>query len=279
MSEYKSKLLGNIETIMVSTDGSGYVDGAIQEAIFFAQACGAKLIVLHVVQIDSSSDSAVATTSNVTAERLEAKPQIDEIEKMAADNDINCETVIVESYKPEKTIVDKAREKNVDVIIMGRHGKRGLLKLLVGSMTSKVIGNGFPKVLVVPKDCSITGETILLATDGSPASEQAAAETLSLGHNCSAIKKIISVSVADSDDNLAKAQKNVKFVSNQCTDVECEDLATVGKPAKVILATAEERKADMIIMGGFGEGLSKKIMGHATEKVIGKANCAVLVVQ
>jgi nucleotide-binding universal stress UspA family protein len=279
MSNYKSKLLGQVETIMISTDGSKYSEGAVQEAIFFAQACGAKLIVLHAVQLDDSSESAMVASSGGTAGVIDIRPHIEEIEKMASDNEINCETVVVETYQVDKAIVETAREKNVDVVIMGRHGKRGLLKLLVGSMTSRVIGYGFPKVLVVPKDCTITGETILLATDGSSHSQKAADETMSLGENCSSVKNIITVSVAESEETLVKAQEIVKRVNKNCKDAECDGLAVVGRPAKIIIETSRGRKADMIIMGGFGEGLSKKIMGHATEKVIGNADCAVLVVQ
>jgi nucleotide-binding universal stress UspA family protein len=73
------------------------------------------------------------------------------IEKMAKDYDIDCSIVVVESYQPDKTIIDEAWKQKADVIIMGRHGKRGLFKLLVGSMTSRIIGYGFPKVLIVPK--------------------------------------------------------------------------------------------------------------------------------
>ncbi|MCI5132967.1 MAG: universal stress protein [Candidatus Electrothrix sp. EH2] len=35
----------------------------------------------------------------------------------------------------------------------------------------------------------------------------------------------------------------------------------------------------MILMGGHGKGLTKLLMGHVTEKVIGKAHCAVLVIE
>jgi nucleotide-binding universal stress UspA family protein len=54
----------------------------------------------------------------------------------------------------------------------------------------------------------------------------------------------------------------------------------MGKHApEVIAAAAQERNVDMILIGGHGKGLSKLLMGHVTEKVIGKTQCAVLVVE
>ncbi|MCW5208418.1 universal stress protein, partial [Desulfobulbus sp. US2] len=41
----------------------------------------------------------------------------------------------------------------------------------------------------------------------------------------------------------------------------------------------EEKQADMILIGGHGKGLTKLLMGHVTEKVIGRAHCAVLVIE
>jgi nucleotide-binding universal stress UspA family protein len=62
-------------------------------------------------------------------------------------------------------------------------------------------------------------------------------------------------------------------------DIECVSNALVGSPAEVITTVAQEKNVDLILMGGHGKGLSKLLMGHVTEKVIGRAHCAVLVVE
>ncbi|MCI5167581.1 MAG: universal stress protein, partial [Candidatus Electrothrix sp. GM3_4] len=58
------------EVIALATDGSSYTDGAVQETIFLAQACGAKIIVLHVIPIDS--ETATGAHASSAATRLEA---------------------------------------------------------------------------------------------------------------------------------------------------------------------------------------------------------------
>ena len=280
MGETSGRLIGNAEVVALATDGSSCTDGAVQEAIFLAQTCGAKLAVLHVIPIDS--ESAMGAQAFSEAMRDEVDSYLEKIRKMAKDADVPCEVLIEESYQPDKTIVELARKNQADILIMGRHGRTGLLKLLVGSMTAKVIGHRFAKVLVVPSDFSLGGERILVAVDGSQASDKAAEEAVGMGIHCSYLKEAYVVSVSASEDDLAHAQALTDAVCLQGRDkaphVTFHSLALLGKHApEIIAATAQEKNVDMILVGGYGKGLTKLLMGHVTEKVIGKAHCAVLV--
>jgi len=283
MTENSTNPMGRIKTIALAIDGSDYTDGAVQEAIFFAQACGAKIVVLHIIgikaDIASQATAAYATTSTI---RNETQEYIDNVEKMATDNGLECEVVIEESYQPDKTIIELARQHKADVIILGRHGKRGLLKLLVGSMTSKIIGHGFPRIQMVPQKATIAGERILLATDGSEFSQLAVEEAVSMAENCSTLKEIYVLAVAVRDADLASfrqlAEDTCAKLKEQMSAV-CVPSALVGRPSEVITTIAQEKDVDLILMGGHGKGLSKLLMGHVTEKVIGRSHCAVLVVE
>lgn len=280
MGETSGRLIGNAEVVALATDGSSCTDGAVQEAIFLAQTCGAKLAVLHVIPIDS--ESAMGAQAFSEAMRDEVDSYLEKIRKMAKDADVPCEVLIEESCQPDKTIVELARKNQADILIMGRHGRTGLLKLLVGSMTAKVIGHRFAKVLVVPSDFSLGGERILVAVDGSQASDKAAEEAVGMGVHCSFLKEVYVVSVSASEDDLAHAQTLTDAVCLQGRDkaphVTFHSLALLGKHApEIIAATAQEKNVDMILVGGYGKGLTKLLMGHVTEKVIGKAHCAVLV--
>ncbi len=284
MTENSTHPMGKIKTIALATDGSDYSDGAVQEALFFAQACGAKLVVLNVIGIDTELASQATGAYAVAATmRGETQEYIGNVKKMAVDMGIECEVVVEESYQPDKAIVELARQHKADVIVMGRHGKKGLLKLLVGSMTSKIIGHGFPRVQVVPRKATIAGEKILLATDGSEFSQMAVDEAISMGGNCPTLKEIYILSVAAKDADLDQAKKRADDacaeMKGKIGNVQCESMGLVGRAADVITTIAQEKDVDLILMGGHGKGLSKLLMGHVTEKVIGRAHCAVLVVE
>lgn len=278
----KTRVINKSKVVALATDGSSYTDGAVQETIFLAQACNAKIVVFNVIPIDSAS--ATAVHSSAAAMRRETKEYTDNIKKLASDQDLSCEVFIEESYQPDKTIVELAYKHKADILIMGRHGKQGLLKLLVGSMTSKVIGHGFPKVLVVPKDFIIKGDKVLLAVDGSQASEAALDEIIGMGIHCTNLKEVYAVSVTPTESGLEEAQALVEAVctkgQEQEMSVKFHPISLVGKPAADIIARiAAEKEVDMILIGGHGKGLGKLLMGHVTEKVIGKAHCAVLVIE
>lgn len=281
MTEHQDRMLGETKTVMLATDGSVFNEGAVNEAILFCQTCEARLILLHVIGIDAE----VATYAHATAaeDRREAKEYMAKLEQKAADNNVECTSIIEESYQPDKSIVELAHQHDVDVIVMGRHGKKGLTQLLVGNMTSKIIGHGFPRVLVVPHGSSISGENILLATDGSVYSEQATDEALNMGLHCPLAKRFYVISVASKDKQLEEARERAENVCERAKEMgvkaKCIPLSATGRPVEIISATAQANEIDLIFIGGHGRGLSKLLMGHVAEKVIGRANCAVLVVE
>jgi nucleotide-binding universal stress UspA family protein len=281
MNRFSTSLLGEAKTLLLATDGSIFSDGALQESIFFGQACGARLIALHVVKIDV--ESLKSANAKVTRAQQEIAPYMEEIRKMARDSGVECETVVVGSSVPEHAIVEQARMREADVIIMGRHGRAGRLYLMVGSMTSKVIGLGFPMVLMLPKDFTMTGSHVLVAVDDSPNSRLAVEEALSLGICCVTLERLTFVAVARRESGLPEAEKMVEDICARGREkwprIHFEAVAGVGHASNIIVRAAEERKVDMIMIGGMVSGpLPKMFGGRVTKEVCGWAHCAVLVV-
>ena len=281
MNRFSTSLLGEAKTLLLATDGSHFSDGALQEAIFFSQACAARLIALYVVKIDV--ESLKSANSKVTRKQQEIAPYFEDIRKMARDSGVECETVVVGSSVPEHAIVEQARMRNADVILMGRHGRAGRLYLLVGSMTAKVIGLGFPMVLMVPKDFTMTGTHVLVAVDDSPNSRLAVEEALSLGMCCVTLERLTFVAVARRESGLPGARKMVEDICarghEKWPHIRFEAVAGVGHPSNIIVRAAEERAVDMIMIGGMVSGpLPKMFGGRVTKEVCGWAHCAVLVV-
>lgn len=275
-------LFGEAKILLLATDGSSFSDGAIQEAIFICQARNARLIVLHVVSIDA--ESVRAAHSLLIQRQQEIEPHLTQLRKMADDSGITIEVLFISTSDPAKAIVEQARLHHADVIIMGRHGKAARMSLLVGNMTAKVISQGFPQVLVVPKDFVISGTHVLLAVDNSPNSTMAARELLSIGQRCHTLQRVTVMSVVKHPADLPQAQKLVNDVCQRTREsglkASCEPLALVGNIVDSIVQFADNEKVDMILVGGRGRknSMAKMLMGHVTENVIGRAPCAVLVV-
>jgi nucleotide-binding universal stress UspA family protein len=118
MIERHANLMGKLTTIALATDGSSWSDGAIKEAIFFSHNCGAKLVVINIIAVDSEPESGVASHSSYSVQHNEAIKFI-EIKKQATENGIPCEIVIEKSYQPDKSIVEIADKYQAYLIING----------------------------------------------------------------------------------------------------------------------------------------------------------------
>ncbi|MDO5674433.1 MAG: universal stress protein [bacterium] len=274
-------LLGQVKTLLLATDGSQFSEGAMQEAFFFSQTCLAKLIVLHVVPAKSESLQAANFALRQGQEAL--SPYFDHIRTMAQASSADLEVVVVSSGSPAKTVVEQARLRQADMILMGRHGKAGHLSRLVGKMTSEVITQGFPQVLVVPSEAGLTGAHVLVAVNDSPNSRQAVQIAIRLSRQSKTFQQMTILSVLHKEEEREETEGLVRSFCEQARTegqiTACEPLVVAGEIAQTIVATAKERQADMVVLGGSGKtSLSKLLLGHVTENVIGRAHCAVLVV-
>ena len=265
------------ERILLATDGSAYSEGAIREAIGFAKICSSKLYVMTVVEVVTDGETPTRQIEEVV--EGEAQKHLDAVKSQALKDGVACETFI--SFgDPHQNIVDEAAEKRVDMIIIGRRGRTGLAKILMGNVAAKVIGHAPCKVLVVPKAARIGYKTILVATDGSAHSTAAVSEAIGIAKRCGS--SIIAVSSMRDENEQEEAKANVNkvvFLAKK-EGVTVEALTPVGCSYDVIVETAGGRGVDLIVLGTYGKtGLRKIFMGSSTEKVIGNAGCAVLVVK
>ncbi len=273
--------MGTLKNILLATDGSEYSEGAIKEAIYLAKSCIEKLSVIYVLKVNPELE----TEGQRIVEKMEiaAKDHLDRIRKMAARDNVECEVIVRRTDKPYKAIVEEAGKRNADVIVMGRRGRTGLKKVLMGSVTAKVIGYSPCKVLVVPKDSEIKVDNIMVATDGSKYCEAAEREAIGMSKRCyPKVKKTFAISVAPTDSDLPRVRANVERVKEMAKEqgVEIETLAMVGRRYEMILKTAREKNADIIIMGTYGRtGIEKLLMGSVSERVVGLSQCPVLVVK
>jgi nucleotide-binding universal stress UspA family protein len=201
-------------------------------------------------------------------------------EKASQEGLFSCQTALHYAEEPCQCIVDEAEEKKVDMVILGRRGRRGLMKVLMGEVAARVVSHAPCKVLVVPRAARIEGRNILVATDGSEHSIAAASEAIGIAKRCGGT--VHALSSAHSEAELKEARVHVQKVADMAhkEGVPVETVTPIGKAHEAIVETAGGRAVDLIVMGTYGKaGLRKLLMGSSTEKVIGHASCAVLVVK
>ena len=266
------------EKLLLSTDGSEFSEGAIREAINFAKRCSSKLYAVTVVQTNPEYET--IATNLFEKEELRAKEHLSSIKERALSEGLECETIVCHGDEPYKCIAGEAAQKQVDMIVIGRRGAKGLKKLLIGEVAAKVIGETPCNVLVIPRAAHITYRNILVATDGSEQSNAAVSDAIGIAKRCGS--SIIALSSIHSESEREKSQANVNKVVElaQKESIPVEALTPMGRSYNAIVETAGGRGVDLIIVGTPGKtGLKRVLTGSVTEKVIGHADCAVLVVK
>ena len=211
---------------------------------------------------------------NAVQERLEIQ------RAEAAEQGVTLEIRTRTGSSAYEGIMEEAAELQPDLIIMGRHGYTGLTRLLMGSTTARVIGHSPCHVLVVPQGDSLNFQRLLVACDGSPFSEAAWAEALSLAKTMGST--LTAVSVAADDREIPAATRVVKALEQAAATqgLTLDTMIPLGRPDEAIVNAALFKEASLIIVGSHGRtGLKRLLMGSVAERVIGHAQGPVLVVK
>jgi nucleotide-binding universal stress UspA family protein len=235
----------------------------------------------------------VEKTGKAVREHLES------VQARAKKEGVDCGIIAYEGEDSYKYIADEATKSKATMIVMGRRGRKGLKRLVMGSTTAWVIGHAPCSVLVVPRAAQVEFKNVLVATDGSRYSIAAASEAIGIaklnGSKLTVIAVVPSEFMPPTDIELAmseremiaekemrEAEKNAKAVKEaaQKEGVAVQAFVLSGKPSDAIIETAKEKNADLIVLGSHGRtGIEKLLMGSVAERVIVLANSAVLVVK
>ena len=145
--------------ILLSTDGSEVARHGVKHGIGLAKALNAKATVICVTEplpIDYGSGHAAGwIPSQDEIDRFDAACKqragkaLDEARAMAEQIGLSAELLHIPNAHPATAIIETAKLRGCDLIVMGSHGRRGLKRLLLGSQTSEVLADGSVPVLVV----------------------------------------------------------------------------------------------------------------------------------
>lgn len=279
MSAFKACPVLKMEKLLLASDRSEFSEGAIREAIKLAKTCSSKL---YIISVAETPDIRAYNYPMAAFEKLEivTRQHLESLKESAEKEGIICEIIERRGTETYKYIVDEAAKNNVEMIIIGRRGRTGITRLMMGSVTAKVIGHSPCKVMVVPRFARISFEKILVPTDGSIFSDLASREAISIAKNVRS--SLIVLSVATKDENLPVAEASVGMVKEAAEKegIKVEALTLIGNPHEVIVDTADKKKAGFIVIGSHGRsGIDRLLMGSVTERLIGHAGCPVLVVR
>jgi nucleotide-binding universal stress UspA family protein len=266
--------------ILLAIEGSEFDVGAERVGIALAAACGAPL--LAVLPLVSNPEIEVVAPLLEEKAEAEAADKLERLRRSAASQGVELRGTVRLGETPYKEIVDEATERQADLIVLRRRGKRGYLaNLLIGEMVHTVTGHASCDVLIVPRAAGMWSRGIVLATDGSLHSDRAATVAAALAARHRLPLTVVSAAEDPRTDGPAahaNAERALTLVRN--AGVEASARVENGKPFETILKAAEESGADLIVVGRRGINRAERVLiGSTSERVAGNANCPVLIVQ
>lgn len=137
------------DSILVPTDGSDGAQKAFEHALELAEVYNSEIHLLYVVEPVHTAD--VGTEQVLDAMRAEGERLLEEVADQGKSAGIDAVTE-VRVGNPHREILEYTEEKEMDLIVMGTHGRTGLSRYLLGSVTEKVVRASETPVLTIRRD-------------------------------------------------------------------------------------------------------------------------------
>ncbi len=293
-----------IKLILCPVDFSEFSVRAYQHAQSLAEHYRAKLVAQHIVELSRYPYADYAASAGDYAQFCRSlgeggKEQLREFVKKHARGEIQPELVVHEGVAPD-CILSLAQARKADLIVIGTHGRRGYDRLVLGSVTNRVMRKTPCPVLAVckaPQDSvsadMAAGEPrrhrltrVLFCTDFSENSERALSYAISATEEYDAELTLLHVledgpSAGKTEEVIAKAAEQLdKMIPQEARKtLKIKTVVRVGKPYQQIIQLAQETRADMVAMGVRGRGaLDMAVFGSTTYRVLQLGPCPVLAV-
>lgn len=283
------------ERILLPVDGSEHAAEIVHHAAELAQWTDATIDVLFVA--DTTRDSVTVVETNVVDALVqEGEEIVADVVSTLESLGVDYGTDVVQG-NPAPTIVDYAERYDYDLIVLPTHGRTGLSRYLLGSVTEKVVRLSDVPVLTAqmrPDERLIFPyENVLIPTDGSTGSKAAATHGLALAETLDATVHVLSVvddsslgldvrSVLSEAELERPAFDAVEDVVTKANEYELVDIQThveYGSPAEAIREHIETNDIHAVVMGTSGRrGADRILLGSVAEKTIRSAPVPVITV-
>ncbi|WP_101297874.1 universal stress protein [Halegenticoccus soli] len=136
------------DTILLPTDGSDGSRAAADHAFDLARRYDASVHVLYVADTTRDSVTTIGVDDVIDALEEEGERAVKDLARDSAPIGVETETAVVQG-RPHAAILDYAEDVEADLVVMGTHGRQGLDRLLLGSVTERVVRTSPVPVLAV----------------------------------------------------------------------------------------------------------------------------------
>lgn len=285
--------MSTLSRILVPTDFSPACERALAQAAAIATRTGAELHVLHVQVLHRNRYGWAALPNIEAVEKIIADQSRLDLERSVENIKAPVVHELIRDINAAPAIVGYAEAHNIDLIVMGTHARKGLVRMFIGSVANEVLRDSPVSVLAVGPEHIIPADLyrrVLAPIDFSESATAALqqASAIARQHEAELIAlHVVEPRIQTPYDGAGGSPEELREFALKSLD---ELLATaklpkppqqrlveLGPPDEQIVSYAREHSVDLIVMGTVGlSGLSRLLLGSITERVLRNAPCAVL---
>lgn len=263
--------------LLLATEHTEFDAGAESVAISMAQRC--QLPLATVLPLVSNPEyEAMAPEIALRAEQ-DAAAKIAEIRANAQAKGVSIDLRVRRGEEPYREIVEEARARNSELIILRRRGKRGFLaNLLVGEMVSKVLAHAPCHVLFASRESHMWRQAVLVAAEPGAQGLRLVKTAAAVAAECG-----LPLHLAYVTSGNASAPDTQSFLADataaaQQLGIRLQIDLRNGKAFTEILAAAAAHQADLLVIGSRNDSrIGRAMIGGVAQKVIGLSDKPVLV--
>ncbi|HMB94381.1 MAG TPA: universal stress protein [Rhodothermales bacterium] len=288
----------NIKHILLARDASPSAEAALPFALTLAERTGAQLHVVFAEVLHGASFDPEG--SPASAEKVMRTQTEQALEAHGSDaSAIDIAYAVVRGMAAAPALLDYAEDHDIDLIVMGTHGRRGVRRFLMGSVAQEIVRlSACPVLTVHQSERQEYFDSILVPIDFSEHARKALQHARALGNLLGARLDLLHVvednihpafygptvqSIYDIDPDLdEKALAHLKtfYEQTEGPDTEVTFAIRTGHPVHEIVQFAEDADCGLLVMGTHGlTGLERFFLGSVTEKVVRRASCPVFTIQ
>lgn len=248
------------QRLLLATDGTEFSHAPEDVAIALARQFGVTLDIMTCVE--SPDDDAIAHA------------RLAQTERKAAQAGVAAEAIVRYGKAPIAEVVAAAKTADTNILVIGRRPPRGGVKeKLVGDNAQQIIVGSPCHVLVANWQSQPWQKRILMACDDQPIGDTVVEVVIQIAK--AAKLPVTLLAIAGNADDIEDKRNLLRLEGITC------DTTMVDKtPDRAIIDTAREIGADLVVIGNDQQkGLSRKLTGQTTDRVVGELECAVLVVK
>lgn len=280
-----------LKNILFATDFSDYSRQALPYVVNLARKFNSTIYLCHVVTPSQLIIGAPeAAPFLYEAQHKRSGEELTEVARLPEFKGLNTKAVLASGIL-EDELLKAINENQIDLIVVGTHGRTGIRRLMLGSVAEQICRIATCPVLTVGPDVGFTEKTafrrILVPTDFSDESTEILPYVLDLAREYNAAITFLHVIPMDAAVNINAhlladdARRTLKRVfGKECGDEKPQFLIEFGHPAEAILRAAVENKSDLIAMGirhAFAPGIH--LRSGVAYQVMAAATCPVLTVR